>query len=48
MNRLRRIFSRGRLERELEAELRFHFEQAVADALRAGASEAEARRAARL
>jgi putative ABC transport system permease protein len=48
MNWLRRVFSRGRLERQLDAELRFHFERMVADAMRAGMSEAEARRAARL
>jgi putative ABC transport system permease protein len=48
MTWLRRALSHGRLERELDAELRFHFERAVADAIRAGMSEAEARRAVRL
>lgn len=48
MNWLRRLLSRARLERELDAELRFHFDQAVEDAMRNGATEAEARRAARL
>jgi predicted permease len=48
MNWLRRLFSQARLERELDAEMRFHFEQAVEDAMRSGVSEAEARRAARL
>jgi putative ABC transport system permease protein len=48
MNWLHRIFSRDRLERELDAELRFHFDRAVAEAMRGGANEAEARRAARL
>ena len=48
MTWLRRAFSHRRLERELDAELRFHFERAVADAMRAGMHEAEARRAVRL
>ena len=48
MSWLRRLFSHGRLERELDRELRFHFEHAVADAMRAGMSEAAARRATRL
>ena len=38
---------RDRLERELDAELRFHFEQQVEDNVRDGMSEDEARRVAR-
>jgi predicted permease len=36
------------MEQELDAELRFHFESQVADKIRAGLTEAEARRATRL
>jgi predicted permease len=45
---LPRVFGTRRLERELDAELRFHFDQQVADNMRAGMSEADARRHARL
>ncbi|HVX67441.1 MAG TPA: permease prefix domain 1-containing protein [Bryobacteraceae bacterium] len=48
MNWWLRLFRRRRLEAELSAELRFHFDQQVADNLRAGMTEEEARRAARL
>src|SRR6185437_1832630 len=48
MNRVRRLLSRSQLEQQLDAEVQFHFEQAVADSMRAGMSESEARRAARL
>src|ERR1700694_1138299 len=43
-----RLFGKRDLERRLEAELRFHFESRVADAMRAGLSETEARRQTRL
>jgi hypothetical protein len=46
--RLRAVFRRGVVETELEDELRFHFEQEVAKYRRAGMSEDEARRQARL
>ena len=39
---------RGEAEHQLDAELRFDFDQRVAEKIRAGMSEAEARRAARL
>jgi putative ABC transport system permease protein len=45
---LRRLLGRGRLERELDAELRDHLERSVADEVRAGASQEEARRRAAL
>src|ERR1700736_2016144 len=48
MNRWRRLLKRGEMERHLDAELRFHFDGLVADNLRAGMSEPEARRSARL
>src|SRR5581483_4595951 len=48
MNWLRRLLSRDRLERELDAEMRFHFDQAVADAMHGGMTRAEAHRAVRL
>src|ERR1700693_4566932 len=44
----RRLLKRGEMERHLDAELRFHFDGLVADKLRAGMSEPEARRNARL
>jgi putative ABC transport system permease protein len=44
----RRLLKRGEMERHLDAELRFHFDGLVADNLRAGMSEPEARRSARL
>jgi predicted permease len=44
----RRLLKRGEMERNLDAELRFHFDALVADKLRAGMSEPEARRSARL
>jgi predicted permease len=43
-----RLRNRGRLERELDAELRYHFDRYVEDSIRAGMSEPEARRLARL
>jgi len=48
MNWWRRLVKRGEMERHLDAELRFHFDGLVADNLRAGMSEPEARRSARL
>ncbi|HWB99429.1 MAG TPA: ABC transporter permease, partial [Bryobacteraceae bacterium] len=44
--RLRGLFGRGRLERELEEEVRFHLEMQAADNLKAGMTPAEARSAA--
>jgi putative ABC transport system permease protein len=44
----RRLAKREQMERHLDAELRFHFDGLVADNLRAGMSEPEARRSARL
>lgn len=48
MNWFQRLSKTGRMEKELDAELRFHFETQVADKIRAGLTEAEARRATRL
>jgi predicted permease len=48
MNWFQRLSKTGRMEKELDAELRFHFETQVADKIQAGLSEAEARRATRL
>lgn len=48
MSWLRRIFARKRLEADLDKELRFHFEVQVADKIKSGHSEAEARRLTRL
>ena len=42
-----RVRGRGRLEDELDAELRFHFDRLVADGIAAGLPEEEARRRAR-
>ena len=44
MNWLRRLFSRKQLERDLDKELRFHFESQVADKVHSGIPESEARR----
>ena len=44
----RRLLKRDRLERELDAELRFHVEQQVAEQRRLGLSDAEARRRVQL
>ncbi len=46
--RIGNLFRRERVNAEIDAELRAHFEMAVEDAMRAGVPEAEARRAARL
>jgi len=48
MNWFQRLLKTVRMGRELDAELRFHFEKLVADKIQAGMSEAEALRAARL
>jgi putative ABC transport system permease protein len=44
----RRLFRRARTERQLDAELRFHLEQQIADYIAAGMAPEEARRRARL
>src|SRR5665213_2606186 len=44
MGWLQRVFSRERLETDLDKELRFHFESQVADKIRSGIQDAEARR----
>ncbi len=46
MNWFQRLANRIEMEKQLDAELRFHFESQVADKMRAGLTEAEARRAA--
>ena len=48
MNWWQRLRNEDRLERELDAELRYHFDREVADNVRTGMSEEEARRRARL
>jgi len=48
MSWLRRLFARKRMEIELDKELRFHFESQVADKVRSGIPESEARRLTRL
>ena len=48
MSWLRRLVARERMDVELDKELRFHFESQVADKVRAGVAESEARRLTRL
>jgi len=48
MGWLQRLFSRNRMERDLDKELRFHFESQVADKVRSGIPESEARRLTRI
>ena len=48
MNWWGRLLKKKRMEKELRAELEFHFERQLADNIRAGMSEPEARRAAAL
>ncbi len=48
MNWLRRLLNKAELERRLDAELRFHFDQQVTDNIRAGMTPEEARRSASL
>src|SRR5215813_8003799 len=45
-HRLRASLRRGKVEREMERELRFHLEMETAENIRRGMSEEEARRAA--
>ena len=47
-NRLRALFLRDRLDRDLDDEIRLHMELAIEDYMRRGCSPAEARRMARL
>ena len=48
MSWLQRLFARKRMEIDLDKELRFHFEAQVADKVRSGIPESEARRLTRL
>ncbi len=48
MNWWQRLWKKKQLEGRLDTELRFHFDHQVADNIRAGMSEEEARRKARL
>jgi len=48
MSWLQRLFAGERMERDLDRELRFHFESQVADKIRCGIPESEARRLTRL
>ena len=48
MNWWQRLIRRNELERKLDAEIQFHFEQQIADNIRRGLSADDARRAARL
>ena len=48
MSWLQRLLRTRRMEKELDSELRFHFESQVADKMAGGLPEAEARRATRL
>jgi hypothetical protein len=48
VNWWQRLVKRDHLERKLDAELQFHLEKAVADGMRAGMSEKEARRRANI
>jgi predicted permease len=48
MNWFKRLSRSGRIEKELDRELRFHLETQIANKIDAGMSEAEARRATRL
>jgi predicted permease len=48
MNWLQRLLRNDRMEKELDTELRFHVESQIADKIRGGMTEPEARRAARL
>ncbi len=48
MSWLRRLFARKRMENELDRELEFHFESQVADKMRSGIAESEARRLTRI
>ena len=48
MSWLQRLFARRHMESDLEKEIQFHFESQVADKMRSGISEVEARRLTRL
>ena len=48
MNWFQRLTRAGHMEKQLDAELRFHFESQVANKIDAGLTEAEARRSTRL
>jgi len=48
MSWLRRLFTRKQMEDDLDKELRFHFESQIADKVRSGIPEAEARRLTRI
>jgi predicted permease len=48
MNWFQRLLQSGRMEKELDTELRFHFESQVSDKINAGMKEADARRATRM
>lgn len=48
MGWLRRLFTRKQMEADLDKELRFHFEFQVADKIRSGVPESEARRLTRI
>ena len=48
MNWFQRLFTGKRMERDLDSEIRFHLEQQVAEKVRAGMTEDEARRTTRL
>src|SRR3984893_18492016 len=48
MSWLQRLFERRRMERDLDKEIQFHVESQVADKVRSGISEIEARRLTRL
>ena len=48
MSWLQRVIFRKKMECDLEKELRFHFESQIADKMRSGISESEARRLTRL
>ena len=48
MRWLQRLFERRRLDRDLDKEIQFHVEAQVADIVRSGISEIEARRLTRL
>jgi hypothetical protein len=48
MSWLQRLFDRRRMDRDLDKEIQFHVEAQVADKVRSGISEIEARRLTRL
>ena len=48
MSWLQRLFARRRMDRDLDKEIQFHIESQVADKVRSGIPETEARRLTRL